>query len=159
MAERPRRRSSAPVSDIERFLQEVERLRKKSAAQQKEREVVDDVEIVDDVEVVRPAPRPVARPTPPPRPRPKPVETYEPSPILDVIPAKPIVAEGSLVAPLPTAERIAPPTSTSTRRQTREGKPVSLIAEQVVAMLRNRQQLRSAILLGEILGKPLSKRR
>ena len=76
MAEAPRRPPGrpGPVSDIERFLMEVERLRKKAANDRP----VDEVEVVDQVEVVRPTPPPPQRPVV--RARPRPVEAPEVAP-------------------------------------------------------------------------------
>src|SRR5262245_33135577 len=93
MAQGPRRPGRpGPVSDIERFLMEVERLRKKAADDRP----VDDVEIVERPQPARPAPPP---PPPPPvraRPRPRPVEAPE---VLEVIPvAQPAPAAAPPVA-------------------------------------------------------------
>src|SRR5687767_2937360 len=102
MPEPPRRPPGrpGPVSDIERFLMEVERLRKKATTERP----VDDVDLVDEVEVVRPAAQP---PPPPPRPvvrtRPRAVEAPEVTPVLDVLPAQQhSTAVGNRAAPVAT---------------------------------------------------------
>jgi len=144
---RPPRGPGAPTSDIDRFLQEVERLRKKSAA---DRQRVDDVDVVDEVEVVRPNPR-SAPPPPPVRQRWRAAFVPEPLPVAAVVP----VRSASRVEATPESQA-AP---AAPRMVTRAGKPVSPLVAQVLVMLRSQQHARSAILLGEILGKPLCKKR
>ena len=146
------RGQGGPVSDIERFLMEVERLRRKSA---EERKRVDE-EPIDDVEVVRPAPRPAPPPPPVRRPRPRPVEILQAEPVLEVQPVRPTpeAPAAGFVAPL-TPSVSAPPQVTATRT----GQPVSQAIQQVAAMLRTKHQVKAAILISEILSPPLSKRK
>lgn len=154
MAQGPRRPGRpGPVSDIERFLMEVERLRKKAADDRP----VDDVEVVERPQPARPAPPP---PPPPVRVRPRPVEAQE---ILDVIPvAQPAPAPQGVPATVQATatvqvlgtvqatQRVAAVTSAARR---------SVLAGDLRALLRSRQQVRTALLLTEILGPPLSRRR
>jgi len=133
---------------------EVERLRKKASTEKP----IDDVEVVDNVEVVRPAPPP---PPPPPRTvaraRPRPVEAPTVAqPILDVIPVPP--------PPSPFVGRPAPTAAATVQATQRvaaivSGARTGVLAGEVRAMLRSRQQVRAAMILHEILGPPLSRRR
>jgi hypothetical protein len=149
------RGQGGPTSDIERFLMEVERLRRKTAEDKRR---VDTADTVDDVEVVRPAPRPAPPPPPRPviRPRPRPAVVRPAVPVLEVEPARPSQSQpaGNAIAPLAPSLSLPPEVVA-----TRTGQPVSLAIQQVVAMLRAKDQVRAAILISEILSPPLSHRR
>src|SRR5947209_4857376 len=93
---RRRRPSNDASSDIERFLAEVDRLRKKAAEPKR----VDDVRPTDEVQEVLPAEpvrpplvrrappqRPQPRPQPQPPPRPRPLDTVE---VVDAGPMMPV---------------------------------------------------------------------
>lgn len=164
MGKQPRPGGS-PLSDIERFLREVEQLRKKAVEDQAKAEPP-----IDEVEVVRP-PRSARRP-PPPKPvivelppRPK---APEPD-VVDVIPARPatttpfeLPAAVSLgppsaaamppskaPSPMPAPPRprpaSAPPTGESSRPN---------LGQRIVSMLRSPETVPLAIVLTEILGPP-----
>lgn len=162
MGKQPRPGRS-PLSDIERFLREVEQLRKKAAEEKAKEEPP-----IDEVEVVRP-PRPKYR-VPPPRPviveLPPQPRTREPE-VVDVIPvgrapaprvgephaasmAPSLPATASIPAPpmsAPAAPRPTSPTSVAQGARTN-------LATQLVHMLRSRETVPLAILLTEVLGPP-----
>jgi hypothetical protein len=130
---------------------EVERLRKKATNERP----VDDVEVVNPAAVVRPAP-----PPPPPRPvvrtRPRPVQAPDVQPVLEVISAAhDTTTVGQRAAPAAAAtvqatQRVATVTA---------GPRSGAASREVLALLRSRQHLRAAIVLQEVFGPPLSRRR
>ena len=153
MPEPPRRPPNrpGPVSDIERFLMEVERLRKKASDRP-----VDEVEVVNPAKVVRPAPPSPPPPRPAVRARPRLIEVPDPAPVLDVLPAQqpspaPVQSVGPVAALVvqPT-QRVAAVTAGARR---------GAASREVLALMRSRQHLRAAIVLQEILAPPLSRRR
>ncbi|MCX7700235.1 MAG: hypothetical protein N2039_05115 [Gemmataceae bacterium] len=164
MGKQPRPGRS-PLSDIERFLREVEQLRKKAAEEQAKAEPP-----IDEVEVVRP-PRSARRP-PPPRPvivelppRPK---APEPD-VVDVIPARPptttqfdlpaavssgpasIAAMPPSMAPsaMPAPPRPRPASAPATVDSSRPN-----LGQRLVQMLRSPETVPLAIVLTEVLGPP-----
>ncbi len=145
-----------PISDIERFLMEVERLRKRSAEEKGKASGPQDVY---DVEVVRPAPRrapPTPRQPPPvrrPVQRPRPRQAQEVQPVLDVIP----VRQPPTPAVTAPQREAAPPEHPAPA--TRVERPVNPTLRLVVSMIRNKQQIRASMVVNELLGPPLSKRR
>ena len=160
----PPRRPANPVSDIERFLMEVERLRRKTA-EEKRRSGSEDV---DEVEVVGPAPAPppVRRPA---RPRPRRAEPQ----VLEVLPApppRPAPAQAPAPSPSPydqpkqqaqppKEERIAQTAVVGAVRAAGQGsKPGTQSLRDVVSLLRS-GQIQTGIILSEVLGPPLSLRR
>jgi hypothetical protein len=121
-----------PTGDIDKFLEEIDRLRRKSAEEQGR----------------------VARPAPPPPPRVRPVtQAPRAKPALRVEPAVSLrpVAEAApvLAATLPSPQAVRPAT---------ESRPP---AGPVTAfhLLRSRRTLASAVILQEVLGPPKCRRR
>jgi hypothetical protein len=136
---RPRAGNPAPnrgaTNDIDRFLQEIDRLRRKGDERTEPTE--------------RPAPKPVprARPTVQPTPRARPVV-----PIRD-LPTAPVVEVVAPVPVLPSAlQPPAPPRAAQVERRT----PPTVGA--VANLLRSRQSLAAAIVLQEVLGPPKCRR-
>jgi hypothetical protein len=149
---------------------EVERLRRKTAEEQRRGDDGDGD--VDEVEVVRPAPPPPPRPAPRPRPR-----RVEPQ-VLEVVPApppapprpaptpsaydQPMTAAGPQVALVARPAEIAliarPAEIATVRTAGQGGKAITQVSRDVIALLHSKQ-VQSAILLSEILGPPKSKRR
>ncbi len=169
MPQPPRRgpRPQGPISDIERFLMEVERLRRKTA---EEKQRADDD--VDEVEMVGPAPPPVQRPRPrrvepevleviPAAPRPTP-SAYDqapppPGPALSAYDQRP--SPGLTTATVARPAEIERPQEIATVRTAGQGgKAVTQVSRDVVALLRSKQ-VQTAIILSEILGPPKCKRR
>ncbi len=168
MAQNPRPGRS-PLSDIERFLREVEQLRRKAASEQTKSEPP-----IDEVEVVRPArpakappPRPivVVKMPPPPSPRePDVVEVIPVQPAVSSPPAKVRPTPGSSIAasPIPaviaeSATPPAPPRPKSVSPPSAVGPPANL-ARQLIQTLRSRETVPLAILLTEVLGPPRCRR-
>jgi hypothetical protein len=135
-----------PVSDIDRFLEEVNRRRRQAAAQG---EVATGKQLPVPPRA-RPASTPptVRRPSERPLPPPPPARVPPPPPP----PPPPVAAPVPLAVPVPAvvlpALRPIPVQAVDTSRSR------SPAAEQVVAMLRTPQQLQAAFLLREILGEP-----
>jgi hypothetical protein len=154
--------SRSPLSDIERFLQEVERLRRQAESQQSQRETP-----IDEVEVVRP-PRQPARPRPPivieMPPRSHHVETELPE-VLPVEPASltqsaakphripPTAVELSRVTVAPAAPSPTVPTSATVPVPTGAN-----LGQQLVQLLRSKQHIPLAIMLTEVFGPPRCRR-
>jgi hypothetical protein len=148
---RPKRPAEGPrggrnaTGDIDRFLQEIDRLRK----QQPDRAEP----------VARPTPLPRARPvpatTPSPRARPVPVvRPVEPLPTVIVADLPPATAPA--FAPLPTLESapvIAP------QRAVPLSRPTSPRVALALNLLRAPQSAGAAVILQEVLGPPKCKRR
>jgi hypothetical protein len=134
-----------PTGDIDRFLQEIDRLRRKSAAEQ--------APVVKPVPRVRPATPTVSRPRPAQRVRAAaPVVeavAIEPPPV--VTPAVP-VTQSEFIAPAPVAKqaRVAQVTGTEVRQS--PGVTAAL------HLLRSPRTLAAAVVLHEVLGPPKSKR-
>jgi hypothetical protein len=158
--DRPQRSrgQSGPISDIERFLMEVERLRRRSAEEKRAAEASPPV---DEVEVVRPAPRrQPATPTPPQpqrkvvRPRPRRAERAADDAVLEVVPVRPAAAPSTVDDSTTAGAAQQGPVAV-----TKFGPPPSRTMQQLTGMLRSRDQVRAAILISEVLGPPLSRRR
>jgi hypothetical protein len=156
----PPRRPGNPVSDIERFLMEVERLRRKTAEEKRQTENED----VDEVEVVRAAPPP---PPPPPRRQPQRPRSRrkEPQQVLEVIPAPapPPAPAASAPSAYDQPAQKAPATAKVSRAAEVEAAgqgvlPPTQLSLDVVSLLRSKQ-VRTAFVLSEILGPPLALRR
>jgi hypothetical protein len=130
---------------------EVERLRKKAADRP-----VDEVEVVSPAAIVRPAPPPPPPPRPVVRARPRLAETPEPTPVLDVLPV-----QQSALAPVQSVAPVTAPFVQPTQRvaAVTAGPRRGAASREVLALMRSRQHLRAAIVLQEILGPPLSRRR
>src|SRR5262249_52068085 len=157
-----------PATDIDRFLQEVDRLRRKAADETKKPPLSKQDARYDEVMEVLPAeppPPPVARPrrprrfddvevvttptvAPAPRPAPPPPPPSAPFPVTQPQPASTVPT----TAPIATVSRPAAPRAAGQRRQ------ASPAAAQLLALLRG-GNVRSAILLREVLDGPLSRRR
>lgn len=158
MANEPRRRrpQRQPISDIERFLQEVDRLRRKA-----HEEAQQGAEPVLEVE-------PAAPPSPPPRrwqeeevdevvvlpdepPPPPPPVRRRPSMARAVVPE---VVPGQPAPPPPALALSARPIQvpTTTRRAPNAS------AQLLMQLLRSKQNIRASILVREILDPPLSRR-
>jgi hypothetical protein len=159
---RPRRprQSGDPVSDIERFLKEVDRLRKKAADETRPQDRVEEAVPVEPVRRRRVEPRPVVKPKPRPRLEQEPIPVLEVEPVERPVPRFEPVAftpppPPPVTAPLPTPEAkfatSAPmtPTVSPSRR--------SATAVQVRALLQA-SNLQTAVILREILDKPRCKR-
>ena len=169
MAQPPRRGprpQNSPVSDIERFLQEVERLRRKTADEKQQRS---DDDGVDDVEVVG-APSP---PPPPPRPQARPRPRTVQREVLDVLPAQtpaPRVAHAPSAYDQPTLTTVPmaqisqiaqierPAEIVIPRAAGQGGIAATQTSVNVQALLRSKQ-LKTAMMLVEILGPPACHRR
>ena len=139
-----------PISDIERFLMEVERLRRRST---EEKRAAESSEAIDEVEVVRPAVRRVPTPTPQRkvvRPRVRRQEGSERQTVLEVVPARPAPSEPAPPAAVTNAE----PQVSVIRRTTQTSQTI----DGVLAMLKTMRQLRASILVSEILGPPVCRR-
>jgi hypothetical protein len=150
VAEQPRQ----PSNEIDRFLQEIDRLRKRREAEEAA------------------AARPASPPPPPARPqqqrpqpqrqqqRPRPTERGKPVPVLAAVPPPPastaFVEPAALAAPVSTAmlEGDAQAPAVVIRAVQR-----SAAAEKIIVLLRNPQTLRAAFLLREVLDRPRSARR
>lgn len=158
----PRRRRPAndPASDIERFLAEVDRLRRKAATEPKR---TAEEERYDEVEEVLPA-------QPPPRPRPKPRPRYvEADEVVEVLPVRPaptVVEYAPAPAPPPVKQAPAAPAPVqavqSVKRVKEAGalasRSVNPTAQRMLTLLRP-ENIRASFMLREVLGPPLSKRR
>ena len=125
--EAPPERPARPVTDVDRFLEEINRLRRRSAEERPETAQAPPVR--------RPAPRPVRRETP--RPRPAPVfadsvpvrrvpEAFRPQPVPQVViplEAIPVVRPAHAPRDLPApAGRIAAPAKSTRPVKTRESR-------------------------------------
>ena len=172
MAQPPRRGprpQNSPVSDIERFLQEVERLRRKTADEKQQRSGDD---AVDDVEVVGAPPPPPPPPRQQARPRPRPVQRE----VLDVLPAQPPAPKTPstpsatsaydqprlTTVPIAQISQIAlierPAEIVIPRAAGQGGIAATQTSVNVQALLRSKQ-LKTAMMLVEILGPPACHRR
>jgi hypothetical protein len=147
------------TSDIDKFLEEVERLRNRAS---KPRQETDEVELIDEPTPAPPppAPTPVRRPVPrakPVRPRPTLADRLEVVP--EVVPVEPDRPDAQLppsvipvTPPLQPAQRSAPIAP--------KGLPTKKNATRLrVAELMSADNLRAAMILREILDPPLSRRR
>lgn len=148
-------RSARPVTDVDRFLEEINRLRRKSAEERAEAPRP----ILAPPPVRRPTVRPVTREAPRPRPMttiPVAIPAAEPAPRQPfpevVIPVEVIPA----VRPAPAASTGAAAAFVPTKMVARAPSPA---LAQLVASLRTRESVRSAFLLRELLDAPLCKRR
>jgi hypothetical protein len=139
-------------SDLDRFLEEIERRRR----QTEERRGMEPVsEVPTAVEPVRPRPS-----VSPPRPAPpvhRPVPATIPPPqvqpvILDVVPVREV--QPSVTSPAPTAVPVPPPVPIHAIRTTR----TPAVQPPVRALLRSPQSLRTAFILREVFGPPLCRR-
>jgi hypothetical protein len=159
--ERAEPRRGRPPGEVERFLEEINRLRRRTGEEQQRPPETPPAR----PEIPRPVPRRVVRPTAAaPRPRPQPVSRAVPletqlgnipvpaspsrppapvvpargaAPVLDVIPVSRAPALASIALPVP------------------EGSPAAAIQ----GLFRNPQTLAAAIILHEVLGPPRCKRR
>jgi hypothetical protein len=158
----PRRRRPAndPASDIERFLAEVDRLRRKAATEPK-RPVEE--ERYDEVEEVLPA-------QPPPRPRPKPRPRYvEADEVVEVLPVRPapsVVEYAPTPARPPVKQAPAAPAPVQAVQAVKRVKEAGALASRSVNPTAQRmltllqpENIRASFMLREVLGPPLSKRR
>jgi hypothetical protein len=139
-----------PTNDIDRFLQEIDRLRRKSAEERGET-------------VERPAARPVprARPVPQAVPRARPVPRSVESRPAERVPEV-VVVEAATVLPAPPSAPAPPPAGAEVRTpQTDRARDrrVSPAIAMTSHLLRSPQALSAAIVLHEILGPPKCRRR
>lgn len=150
-AERPSSRRTP--EEIDRFLEEVRR-RKKSAEQQREKKPIPPVIVQE-----RPRPAPAVPVPTPKRERPRLAEPPRPQ----LPPARPLPAPRPREPeplPVPMAEVIEatvalqPPAAAVVARPS-----VSPVAQSLTGMLRNPSTLAAAIMLKEVLDRPLCKRR
>jgi hypothetical protein len=158
---RPQKGSGDPVSDIERFLKEVDRLRRKASDEtQRSDQQVDEVVPVEPVQRRRPEPRPVAKPKRRPR-----LED-EPVPVLEVEPVeRPRVrADPVDFTPPPPAPAAPPPpplpepSFTGIAAKTPAAQPARrAVPTFQVRSLLQAGNLRTAMILREVLDKPLCK--
>lgn len=138
----------AGASDIDRFLEEIDKLRRKSASGERERE--------------RPPTVPVARRAP--RPAPAPVPTVSPrKPRLSEETARTfeVTAAPTRSAPLPRVEEPPPAPVVSARpigTPAPQPRAKTEFAAQLGALLGSQQALPLAVVLQEVLGPPKSKR-
>jgi outer membrane biosynthesis protein TonB len=160
---RPRQGGGDPVNDIERFLKEVDRLRRK-AGDEVEKSDSGRVEEVQPVEPVRPR-RPVARPTPRPKPRPR---VEEAVPVMEVQPvqeAAPAFVEPPPPPPPPPPVFVARPSQAEAAVPVATAKPAAgaprrgNAAAARIRTLLQANNLRTAVLLREILDAPRCRRR
>src|SRR5262249_21400601 len=159
---RPKPASGDPVSDIERFLKEVDRLRRRAADESQRSD-----QPAEEAAPVQPAPRRRAEPRPVARPKRRPLLDEEPVPVLEVQPVQRSVLRPEPVAftqpppapvaapppPLPEA-KFAAFTASQPAPQVRRAPA----AAQVRTLLQA-NNLRTAVILREILDKPRCKRR
>jgi hypothetical protein len=141
---RPRAGNPAPnrgaTNDIDRFLQEIDRLRRKGDERTEPAE--------------RPAPKPVVRtrPTVQTVPRARPVsqvrEVQTVSPVVDVVAVVP-----------PRQPFITPPPPPPVQRAAQVERMSSPAMSAAFNLLRSRQSLSAAVVLHEVLGPPKSRRR
>ncbi|HLW68932.1 MAG TPA: hypothetical protein VKS79_26710 [Gemmataceae bacterium] len=163
---RPRRpRQGDPVSDIERFLKEVDRLRKKASDEARPQDRTEEAVPVEPVRRRRvEPPRPVVKPRPRARLQDEPVPVLEVEPVERPVrqvqavdftptpqpPPPPVVAplppmpETKFNATAPKAPAVTPPRRVATAAQVRS--------------LLQANNLRTAMVLREILDKPRCKR-
>jgi hypothetical protein len=137
-----------PTSDIDRFLQEIDRLKRKSAEERGE--------------TVRAAPKPKPKPVQPvPRVRPvvRPIRV-EPVPQLVAVEPAPIVTAAAVSAPV-SAYGSPPPTPAPPARAAQvsavELRSAPGVAE-ALKLLRSPRSLAAAVVLQEVLGPPKSRR-
>jgi hypothetical protein len=125
-----------PTGDIDRFLQEIDRLRRKSADEQASQP-------------------PRVRPAPPPPPRVRPV-TRARQPLAEavVVEAAPVVTPAAVIAPALAAQ---PPAATRVTRPSAELRQAPGVAP-ALHLLRSPRTLASAVVLHEVLGPPKCKR-
>jgi hypothetical protein len=149
---RPPRRS---VSDIDQFLEEINRRRREAAEKRKSGEPV---------VVAVPAPPPVRpRPAPPVlRPARRVERERQPPRIREPLPPpeRIIITEAVPLPPSPAAPEWQPPPPAEPRHPPQGAKPtvVNPALAQVLPLLRSPQGLRSAIVLREIFDRPLCQR-
>jgi hypothetical protein len=173
-------RPAAPLerntgNDIDRFLAEIDRLRQRGAQQGEESAAPRPPAPAPPV--VRPRPQPQARPQPaqrprpsamsrtapptrpaaaPPPPPPAPLRPPDPAPVVTIFqpgaPAGPSMTDLKFASSLPALPVGAP--SPSARKPAAKGSPL----EAIQTLLRGRQGVAAAILLGEVLGPPKSRR-
>jgi hypothetical protein len=124
-----------PTSDIDRFLQEIDRLKRKSAEER--------------AEATRPTPPPVVRPVQP-VPRPRPVKPVR----LEAVPEVVVVEPAPVIKPAPRTMQSPAPTKAS--RPTAAGRSFVTIA--ALNLLRSPQSLAGAMVLQEVLGPPKCRR-
>lgn len=140
--DRPRQ----PSGDVGRFLEEIERLRQRSAPERQEAPTVQEA-----VPVESAGPAVFERPSPPPSPRPRaekpkvknprPV-TVVAQPVLDVLPVDPPRPAAAPTVAAPWKPRRASPA-----------------AAQLTSLLQTPGSLQTAILLQEVLGRPRCRRK
>jgi len=164
-ARRPKPASGDPVSDIERFLKEVDRLRRKASddAQRSDQQA-------EEAAPVQPAPRRRAEPRPVARPKRRPRLDEEPVPVLEVQPVERRLPRSETVAftqPPPAPVAAPPPPLPEAKFAAFAAFAASQPAPQVrrapsavqVRSLLQANNLRTAVILREILDKPRCKRR
>jgi hypothetical protein len=143
----PRERNT---SDIDRFLQEIDRMRRRSGeGPQAERPRPPQRPRPD-----QPAPVPRARPVP----RPTPPRPAVPVPEVIAVPVTPSGAPVPIVVPVSPAQT-APAAPRVSRALGDEGKRLAPGARAALSLVRSPQSLASAVLLQEILGPPRCRRR
>jgi hypothetical protein len=139
---RPGAPNRSPTNDIDRFLQEIDRLRRKGAEERGESE------------------RPPARPVPRARPVPPPVQRARPAP--RPLEVRPVQSAPEVVVVEAAPARPAPPAAMPELRVQpvdRRGDRRPSATATAVALLRSPQTLAAALVLQEILGPPKCKRR
>jgi hypothetical protein len=175
----PRGPRNNPVSDIERFLMEVDRLRKKAAeetqrGQRRRRD--EEVMEVEPVPEALPAPPPVRRSPPPPRPQSR-QRQFDDVEVVDVAPARQPAGKRGAAPPTQNAQGFPTDTMGTVKTVPTIARPaevativapkaagqlsrlaVNLVAEQVRSLLKP-TNIRATMLLREILDPPLCKRR
>jgi hypothetical protein len=140
-----------PTNDIDRFLQEIDRLRRKPPEERGE-------------PVEKPVPRPVprARPVPPvvPRARPVPRPSARPS---ESVPAVVVIdapqAQPSVVTSLPPLPALPPTDPRAPQVDRRGDRNLPPIIATTLNLLRSPQTLAAAFVLQEVLDPPKCKRR
>jgi len=149
---RPAGRPRSASAEIDRFLEEVNRRRQEQ--QRQARRPVEPPPARPVTVEIEPTPPSRARPVYRPRPAvPPPVRRPIPEPVVLAV-AEPVIPE---VIAAPTVANFTSPTMAP--QPPRVSRPVPPYMQELSAMLRSPKSVRTAFVLTEVFGKPLSRRR
>jgi hypothetical protein len=155
---RPAGEPARPSSEVERFLEEINRLRKRASEEQKTAEAREEEPRAE------PPPRPRPEPPPTPRriPRRPPTVVAPPRRVVVETPPTPVAPPPSVALPVVEGLEIigvASPLSAAKPAQRLAAPAVAPAVAQLRALLTSPQNLQTAVLLQEVLGQPRCRRR
>lgn len=166
MSQRPQR----PKTDMDRFLEEMNRLRQRAAEERGETTPSSAPEPSRPAPRRQPAAKPARRPVSPPVVRPVPQEIgfpiaeeiLEVEAVVYVETARPVPKQerrAQRTERFPAAEVVAATSALPAFAQDRETRPKPVSAPSALALLRHPESLQQAVILQEILGPPRCRRR